>query len=173
MPQDQRTLVLLAIAGSDTAFTELVRMKQDALVTLMTRVCGQRALAEDVAQAAFLKAWRKIRSLRDVERFDAWLRQIAFRAAFDALRVRVNTLPLDDAADVAEVSDDVALRLDLDAALQRLTVAQRACVLLAHGEGLSHEEIAAELGIPVGTVKSHVARGVRILRRVLEEESGA
>lgn len=172
MAQDQRTLVLLAIAGSDAAFAELVRRKQHALIALLTRMCGERTLAEDVAQSAFLQAWRKIRDLREVERFDAWLRQIAFRAAFDAMRARMTLSPLDEATDMPEPASDLVLRLDLDAALKQLSVAQRACILLGHAEGLSHEEIAAELRIPVGTVKSHIARGVRTLRRVLEEERG-
>ena len=166
---DLRKTVLLAIAGSDSAFAALVRDRQGALVALLTRVCGGRAMAEDVAQAAFIKAWRNMGRLRDPDRFDAWLRQIAMRAAIDALRARPGAEPLDAAADFAEQGGDVEARLDIDAALQRLSPSQRACVLLAYSEGLSHAEIAAELAIPVGTVKSHVARGAALLRRLLEE----
>lgn len=169
MSDDLHRHVLLAIAGSDEAFAELVRLRQGALVALLTRVCGERGLAEDVAQAAFIKAWRNIRSLRDAGRFDAWIRKIAMCAAIDALRARPNVAPLEEAADVAEESDDADLRLDLDAALRRLTPAQRACVMLAYSEGLSHGEIAEELDMPIGTVKSHVARGAKVLRRAMQD----
>ncbi|MGH6951410.1 MAG: RNA polymerase sigma factor [Vitreimonas sp.] len=171
MSNDALKTVLLAIAGSDAAFAELVQRRQGALVGLLTRVCGERGLAEDVAQTAFVKAWRNIHALRDANRFDAWLRQIAMRTAVDALRARWNLEPLEEASGIAEEHADADLRLDVDAALQRLSAAQRACVLLAYGEGLSHAEIAEELGIPIGTVKSHVARGAKLLRRVLEGQA--
>jgi RNA polymerase sigma factor (sigma-70 family) len=170
---DATSLVLLAMAGSDGAFEQLVRRHQRPLVALLTRVCGSGAVAQDVSQAAFLKAWRNLASLRDASRFGPWLRQIAMRAAIDVARGAEHFDDLDEEIpDAAGAMLDA--RLDLDAAFQRLTPPQRACVLLAHAEGLSHAEIAAELDLPVGTVKSHVARGVRVLRRVLSaEEQGA
>ena len=162
-----KSYVLLAIAGSDDAFGEVVRLQQKQLVLLMTRVCGSRAAAEDVAQAAFLKAWRNLSTLRDAARFGPWLRQIAMRAAIDAVRSSESFDELHETSDGA--GDAVNLRLDLDTALRQLSAAQRACVLLAYAEGLSHDEIAIELGLPIGTVKSHVARSVRVLRRVLSD----
>ncbi|HYD88696.1 MAG TPA: sigma-70 family RNA polymerase sigma factor [Vitreimonas sp.] len=169
---EMRTTVLLAIAGSDEAFAGLVRQHQAAIVGLLTRVCGDAGTAEDVAQAAFLKAWRNIRALRDADRFAAWLRQIALRAAVDASRTRMRAEPLAETDTLVDPAGrDADARLDLDAALARLSPAQRACVLLAHGEGMTHAEVAAELNMPVGTVKSHVARASRLLRRMLEEEA--
>lgn len=171
---DPRTLVLLAIAGSDEAFAELVRRHQASLRALLARVCGSAAAAEDIAQGAFLKAWRRIGTLRDADRFGPWLRQIALRAAIDAARAPAHEGLADDGRDEpgdAAWSVQAETRLDLDAALNRLSVAQRACVLLAYAEGMTHAEIAAEVEMPVGTVKSHVARGARLLRRALEDRS--
>lgn len=162
--------VLLAIAGSDAAFGELVRAHQGALIALLTRVCGNRAAAEDVAQTAFVKAWRNIRSLRDARLFRSWLRRIAMRAAIDAARGRDQDSELDEELGGEHAAVRADARLDLDAALAQLSVAQRAAVLLSYGEGLSHGEIADELGMPVGTVKSHVARGAQALRRLLSDE---
>lgn len=165
---DLTKYVLLAMAGSDDAFGEVVRVHQKQLVALLARVCGSHAAAEDAAQAAFVKAWRNLSSLRDAERFGSWLRQIAMRAAIDAARA---SKPFEELPDIADNSgESIEARLDLDAAFRLLSPAQRACVLLAYSEGLSHGEIAAELELPVGTVKSHVARGVRLLRRVLSDQ---
>lgn len=162
------TYVLLAMAGSDDAFGELVRLHQGKLIVLLTRVCGGRAAAEDVAQAAFLKAWRNIRGLRDAALFGPWLRQIAMRAAIDAARRSGERV--EQGEGIAEhAATHADARLDLEAALRKLTTAQRACVLLSYGEGLSHSEIASELGMPAGTVKSHVARGARLLRELLSD----
>lgn len=165
---DSKTFVLLAMAGSDDAYGEVVRLHQKQLIALMTRVCGSRAAAEDVTQAAFLKAWRNLSALRDAARFGPWLRQIAMRAAIDAARASETFDDLPDIEDVAR--EAIHLRLDLDTAFRHLSAAQRACILLAYAEGLSHDEIAAELALPIGTVKSHIARGVRVLRRVLSDE---
>jgi RNA polymerase sigma-70 factor (ECF subfamily) len=171
-PQDDdvRKHVLLAMAGSDVAFGEVVRAHQGALIALLTRVCGGRAAAEDAAQAAFVKAWRNIRSLRDANLFRPWLRRIAMRAAIDAARghQRGDALDEDVASEHAAIGADA--RLDLEAALAKLSIAQRATVLLSYGEGMSHAEIAEELNMPVGTVKSHVARGARTLRQLLSDE---
>lgn len=165
-----RKCVLRAMAGSDEAFGELVRAHQGPLIALLTRVCGSRAAAEDAAQAAFVKAWRNIRMLRDADLFRPWLRRIAMRAAVDAARMRGSVDVLDEDIGGEHAAIGVDVRLDLEAALAKLSFAQRASVLLSYGEGLSHSEIAEELNMPVGTVKSHVARGVRMLRQFLSDE---
>lgn len=162
--------VLLAMAGSDAAFGELVRAHQGALVALLTRVCGNRSAAEDVAQTAFVRAWRGIGTLRDAGLFRPWLRRIAMRSAIDAARAREQDYELDEELGGEHAAVRANARLDLDAALAKLSTAQRATVLLSYGEGLSHAEIADELGMPVGTVKSHVARGAQALRRLLSDE---
>ena len=72
-------------------------------------------------------------------------------------------------------SDEAAAsheRLDLDAALAKLSRAERLCVSLCHGVGMTHDEIAGELGIPLGTVKSHVLRGIKKLRLLMTAGEG-
>ena len=164
--------VLLAIAGSDAAFGRLVRAHQGRVRRLLRHVCGTAALADDVAQTVFLKAWRRIGSLRDASRFVPWLRRIALRAAVDAARsAGVAVEPLSDTLPVLEESSAAQAdrRLDLETALRQLSIGQRACVLMAYGEGMSHAEIAAELRMQIGTVKSHVARGSASMRRSLND----
>lgn len=162
------TTVLLAIAGSEAAFDALMRRYQGRIRILLRRACGNATLADDLTQVAFAKAWLQLGTLRDATRFFPWLRRIALNAAIDHARahnLHADILSEGDAA----VDSGADLRLDLDAALQQLTFAQRACVLLAYGEGMSHQEIGTALRMPVGTVKSHIARAIPYLRRTLAD----
>lgn len=164
--------VLLAIAGSDEAFARLVRAHEAWLRRVLRRVCGDASVADDVAQVAFVKAWRRIGDLRDAALFAPWLRRIALNAALDAVKRRgLEAAPLTDVAELAARDEESDRRLDLDAAMRRLSFAQRACVQLAYGEGMSHAEIGEALRMPVGTVKSHIARAVPLLRVWLKEWS--
>ena len=164
--------VLLAIAGSDAAFARLVRAHEGWLRRVLRRVCGDAAIADDVAQIALVKAWRRIGDLRDASLFAPWLRRIALNAALDAVkRGGLEASPLADVADVVAGDAESDRRLDLDAAMRRLSFAQRACVQLAYGEGMSHAEIGEALRLPVGTVKSHIARAVPLLRIWLKDWS--
>ena len=167
---DDATLVLLAVAGEHRAFTSLVRRHQDWLVNLLWRITADLAAAEDAAQIAFLRAWTNLARLDRPERFRPWLRTIGVRAALDGRRPSQGELG--DADSVADPNASVLRterKLDVEGAIARLTVAQRACVLLAHAEGLSHPEIAEVLAMPVGTVKSHLARALVQLRALLSE----
>jgi len=85
--QERRT-VLLAISGDTAAFGALVRRHQAWVRSLLRRSCGDAALAEDLAQATFLQAWRQLASLRDPDAFRAWLRRIAINRLVDAVRRR-------------------------------------------------------------------------------------
>lgn len=164
--------VLLAIAGSDEAFARLTRTHQAWLQRLLRRVCGDATLADDLTQVALVKAWRRIGDLRDASLFAAWLRRIALNAAIDAVRAnKIQTTPLHATLGTTGSDEESDRRLDLEAAMRRLSFAQRACIQLAFGEGMSHAEIGAALRMPVGTVKSHIARALPLLRAWLKEWS--
>jgi RNA polymerase sigma-70 factor (ECF subfamily) len=173
--ESDRVAVLLAIAGDDGAFERLVRRHQSWLRAFLRRVCGNAAQADDLAQIAFLKAWKRIASLRNADTFKAWLRRIALNAAVDAVRGADpwgETLLHDEdiaAASSAMSVETVAERLDLESAMMKLSFAARTCVLLHLGEGMSHSEIAAETGMPLGTIKSHIARAMPLLRSWLQD----
>ena len=162
----------LAAAGSDAAFAELVRRRQGSLRALMRRLSGDPVLADDLAQQAFLQAWRTLRQLKSPGAFGGWLRQVAINVWLQHARlVRPPTDPLDGLeAEPETAAPDTAARLDLSAALTQLRPAQRLCIVLNYGEGLSHAEIAASTGWPLGAVKSHIARGTARLRRLLGVE---
>jgi RNA polymerase sigma-70 factor (ECF subfamily) len=164
-------VVALAMSGDDVAFGELVRRRQKRVRDMLRRLCGNHALADDMAQTTFVQAWRGIRALRDPGAFGGWLKRVAVNAWLaEARRVPA---PIDDdedaflaAADPAPSPERSAGGIDLERALARLGPAERLCVVLAHGEGMTHAEIAETTGLPLGTVKSHVLRGSDKLRRI-------
>lgn len=172
--QDTRT-VLLAISGDMAAFAALVRSHQSYVLTLLRRSSGDNALTEDLTQATFLKAWQQLATLRDAGAFRAWLRQIALNTLVDAARRgKIMTEELTEntaAAEPMASKVDALERLDLDRALDRLAYAPRTCIVLAYGEGMSHAEIADALDIPLGTVKSHIGRGLARLRNMMAEQA--
>ncbi len=165
-----RKLVLLAMAGDQQAFANLVKLHQSRIRKLLLRLCGSHAMADDFAQEAFLKAWRRLPALREADAFGTWLRRIALRCAFDGLRKGGLGIGAEEetAAEDRGGGEDANTRLDIEAALMQLSIPARGCVVLFHAEGMSHQEIADETGLPVGTVKSHIARGTIRLRSFLK-----
>jgi RNA polymerase sigma-70 factor, ECF subfamily len=164
---DEPSVVALARTGEQVAFAELLKRRQSATRGMLIRLCRDPALADDLAQEAFLQAWRQLANLKSHDAFGGWLRQIAVNAWLQQRRRRGEE-PLGDNA-VDEPADEpmVGERLDLIAALQHLSPAARLCVVLAHSEGMSHGEVAETTGLPLGTVKTHVNRGSAKLREIL------
>lgn len=161
-------VVALACAGDRPAFEELVRRHQRSIRNLLRSLCGNMALADDLAQATFLQAWIHIRSLRVPGAFTSWLRKLAINSWRQHLRREGAFWKLTD----VEVGDVVSTPpatecLDLNSALGALAPNVRLCIVLSYHEGMSHGEIAAATQLPLGTVKSHVARGTTRLRELL------
>jgi len=170
-------VVAQAMTGDDGAFAELVRRRQKQVRDLLRRLCGDHALADDLAQSTFVKAWRGIGALRDPGAFGGWLKRVAVHAWLAEARRAAE--PLDDdeagflaAPDPAPSPQRAAGGIDLERALARLGPNERLCVVLAHGEGLTHAEIAETTGLPLGTVKSHVLRGTEKLKRICAKVDG-
>ena len=171
-------LVALAAGGSRPAFGELVRRHGSAVRGLLRRMGADAAAADDVAQDAFMAAYEQIAEFRGEGTFQAWVRRIAARLYLRRWR---RDKHLDFHADAPEPEDDspppsAGDRIDLDEALRRLPKVERVCVSLCYGAGLSHAEAALALNLPLGTVKSHVKRGLDKLRARLAprgpEEAG-
>jgi len=161
-------VVALARTGDRDAFGELVRRRQAWLRGLMLRSSGDPSLADDLAQQAFVVAFRRLRQLRDNRRFGAWLKQLAINEWLQHLRRR-DALSLAEDWDLPEVAagSDPSLVRDLDSALATLPAAVRLCLVLVYQEQMTHAETAAATSLPLGTVKSHVRRGAAVLRRLL------
>jgi RNA polymerase sigma factor (sigma-70 family) len=164
----EAAVVVLAMNGDDAAFGELVRRRQDAIRNLFRRMTRNPALADDLAQQAFVLAWKSIRTLKSPGAFGAWLRKLAVNCWLQQARVKQHEVALDDEARLeGQAASTAAERLDLDAALATLPPHARLCVVLAYSEGMSHAEISESTAIPLGTVKSHIARGAARLREIL------
>jgi RNA polymerase sigma-70 factor, ECF subfamily len=166
----EATVVALAMHGDTAAFSELVRRRQSWLRNLLRRLCRDAALADDLAQQVFLRAWRTVHTLRAVGAFSAWLRRLAInvwlahRRGAAAPAESLEATPLPDPV----ASADASAALDLDAALAQLSADERLCIVLAYSEGMSHAEISTSAGLPLGTVKSHIRRGSERLRTLLD-----
>jgi RNA polymerase sigma-70 factor (ECF subfamily) len=125
--------------------------------------------ADDLAQETFLKAWRTAASFRGDGRYQGWLLRIAWRQFLSDRRRRSEHAPSFEAP---VSTPDEATRIDIERALARLPERERAAALLCFGEGCSHAEAAAVLELPLGTLKSILARARAALVRQLEGHSG-
>ena len=141
-----------AAAGDNAAFAALVEKHERPLRAFLSRM-GAAEIADDIAQEAFVKAWRAAGQYDGRARYSTWLTSIAWRCRLDELRRRPQAPPEPEAGPsenhgIAEVRDMLA----------RLSENERASIVLCDGHGWTHEEAAELLGLPLGTLKSTVAR---------------
>lgn len=167
-----QALVRAARAGGQHAFAQLVVRHQAGIRAFLTRVCRDGSEAEDLAQETFLTAWSKLGTVRAEANVRSWLAGLAWRKALTSRRGRARAAHRDrqwldtrPVFDTPAARDQVAVRAALDA----LAPDQRAVVALCLAADWSHTEAAEALGLPLGTVKSHAARGrVRLLEAMGE-----
>lgn len=161
-------VVGLARKGDRAAFEELVNRRQAWIRNLLWRLSGEMTLADDLAQQAFLQAWKSIPRLQRTTHFGGWLKRIAVNTWLQ--HVRRND-PLRGASELPDTGtgepDPAGIAMDLDAALAELADNARLCVVLGYHERMTHEEIATTTGLPLGTVKSHIRRGTARLQELL------
>lgn len=159
-------LTALSAAGDRSAFGELARRHGSAVRALLRRMGAEPALADDLAQDAFLAAFEAIGEFRGEGAFVGWVKRIAARLYLKRWKKRAELDPVEDQEQGGSSDGEgaAASRLDLDGALASLSEAERLCVSLCYGAGLSHAEAATALKAPLGTVKSHVKRGLDKLK---------
>jgi RNA polymerase sigma-70 factor, ECF subfamily len=171
-------LVAQAKCGDREAFDSLARLTGDRCMAIAFRILRDYDLADDAVQSALLTAWREIRTLRDPERFEPWLHRILTNACFAETRhrrrwnERVQLIPVEPVHGPDEYQT-VDNRDQFERAFRRLTVEQRAVLVFHHYLGLSLPEVAARIGIPVGTVKSRMHHAKQALRASLDAEARA
>jgi RNA polymerase sigma factor (sigma-70 family) len=170
-------LATLAATGDRRAFGELVRRHGSGVRGLLRRMGAPGAEADDVAQDAFLAAFEGIAEYRGEGAFAGWVKRIAARQYLRRLqrekRLAALAIEAEEGAHEPAVQSAAAGRIDLDEALKSLGAAERLCVSMCYGAGLSHGEAAEALNLPLGTVKSHVKRGLEKLRTRLAPSDGA
>jgi RNA polymerase sigma-70 factor, ECF subfamily len=173
MQASDEELVALVVATQDNnAFGELVRRHQGLIRGMMARMSRNRALAEDLAQDAFIRAFQKIGSFSGTGSFKSWLCKIAYNEFLMAARKRKATdkamEKFKGEVDDTEMPRDMGNVVDLDRALATLKDDERTAVVLCYSCGMSHSEAAEATGMPLGTVKSHVNRGREKLKAFFE-----
>jgi RNA polymerase sigma-70 factor, ECF subfamily len=168
-----RELVERAQHGDREAFAEIVRELSDRLYGIAFRILRDQSLAQDALQTTLLIAWRDVRRLRDVDRFEVWVRRILVNACYEESRDRtkwranVRLLPVD--VPTAQRDDEAVIDRDLlERSFRVLSMEQRAIFVLHHHLGLPLVEIAETLGIPAGTARSRLHYATRALRAALE-----
>lgn len=139
---------------------------------LVALCCGDSALADDVAQEAYIKAYLSFPELRDPERFDGWLRRIGYTSFLNHKRTsRIGFGAFDEAIDVvADDSADSSFRYQaLYMALNSLSPQERSSILLHYMENYSVKEISEIQSVSQDAVRQHLSRGRRHLRRLLKD----
>jgi RNA polymerase sigma-70 factor (ECF subfamily) len=182
VPTSDADLARQALGGSQAAYQELVSRYASAAVNVAARLVRDRALAEDLAQEAFVRAFARLKTFDPQRRFSAWFFQVLHNVTVDYLRRRrVQTTSLDDVdtsgQPVRSVPDPGpspeaeaerrALAAALDAALSRLRTGYREAVVLRYQQGLTVQEVASILELPEGTVKTHLHRARKELATML------
>ncbi len=174
---EERDLVAAAARGEVGAFESLYRKHAGRVHGVIARlVGGHGARAEDLTQEAFVRAWQALPAFRFESSFSTWLHRLAVNTALMELRSR-RSRPQDDGdEDVFELlgsadsaGHTTALSMDLERAVASLPPRARAVLVLYDVEGWKHEEIAAELGMAVGSSKAQLHRARSLLRTRLGE----
>jgi RNA polymerase sigma-70 factor (ECF subfamily) len=170
-----RDLVERAQRGDRDAFAVLARTRSDRLMAIAHRILRDVSRAEDAVQQSLVIAWRELRSLRDPDRFDAWLQRLLVNATYDEARrakawnANIRELPVDGSGG-PDLTSDLEDRDRLDRGFRRLPVDQRAILVLTHYLGLTPTEIAERLEIPVGTARSRLHYAHRAMRAAIEAD---
>jgi len=177
-PREADHALVRAAAGGDVAaFEALYRQHHRRVFAVLRRLCGHEARAEDLLQEAFVRAWQALPAFRYESAFGTWLHRLAVNTALMEIRSRSGgeDRETDDAALEHQALGDsaghrTALGMDLERAVATLPPRARAVLVLHDVEGWKHEEIAAELGMAVGSSKAQLHRARSLLRTRLGED---
>jgi RNA polymerase sigma-70 factor (ECF subfamily) len=174
-PRPDATIVADVLGGDAEAYALLVARYQDEYFRFAVRMLGSRDDADEALQSAFLRAFRSLAHCRDPERFGAWLYQIVAnecRSKATTRGRRERRFVRDDDALTSALAEhpaeSVALREEIERALDRLEVDQREAFLLKHVEGLTYEEMEAITGAGKSALKMRVKRACDRLRELLD-----
>lgn len=171
-------LLLRVLDGDHAAFDQIMRNHEDRVFSVCLRIMGNREQALDATQETFLTSFRKADQFKGNAALGTWIYRIAVNTCYDQLRKqkRRRTDPIPDYLDPADHSaedavESAGLRPEIEQALAAIPQDFRSAVILSDIEGMGLPEIAEVLGVPLGTVKSRVFRGRRLLARELGNQT--
>lgn len=167
LAHDDRALIQGVARGDESAFGELVGRYQDRLFTVAHRLLGNRADAEDAIQRAFLNCYLTSETYDARWQVSTWLYRVLTNVCVDELRRRRTVEFPVEAPDARAIVEKPGQHLDLRRALEKVPTEARLLLALRYVDGLSYGELAKIRGISINTVKSQLARGKSILRKML------
>lgn len=184
---DDEELVALSQGGSEDAYAVLVERYSDYVFTIAARILGDDEDAYDAAQEAFVRAYRAIDRFRGDAKFSSWLYRITTNRALTHLKRRRKRAPaldidagphIESAIDVEptrtrpdQLVVDAEFRDQVRAAVAKLPDQYRTVITLFYLEERSYKEVADVLGLPMGTLKTHLHRGRAMLRKIISEQN--
>jgi RNA polymerase sigma-70 factor (ECF subfamily) len=173
-PPTDIELVGRVVSGDHEAFEAIMHQHEDRVFSVCLRIMGDRERALDSTQETFLTVFRKATQFKGDSALGTWIYRIAVNTCYDQLRraKRRRTDPIPDHLDPVDPTaesaiDSAALRPEIRTALDALPTEFRAAIVLSDIEGMSMPEVSEVLGVPVGTVKSRVFRGRRLMAQRL------
>ena len=167
MLRTERKLVERVLKGDSESFNLLVRQWEKPIYNFILRMIGDRDEAMDLCQDVFMKAYRELATLKDLDRFSAWLYRIAHNTCYSRLRKDIGKVYVPFDPDARSASTSIESRLAVEKALSQLPEEQREVVVLKVYQNLKFEEIAMIQDAPVSTVKSRLYMGFEKLRSIL------
>lgn len=173
-----RALVERARDGDHAAFATLAEAATGRLYGVATLILRDSDRAQDAVQDAFVSAWRDVRALRDPDAWEAWIHRLVVRACYrEADRYRRRRLLVDTfdptPPTIGDGSNDLADRDEIERGFRRLSVEQRAILVLHFYVGLSSAETGLVLGIPEATARTRLHRALRAMRAALDADARA
>jgi RNA polymerase sigma-70 factor (ECF subfamily) len=166
-PVDDRKLVDRVLKGDTEAFNLLILQWEKPIYNFIFRLIGEREEAMDLCQESFMKAYRELATLKDRDRFSAWLYRIAHNTCYSRLRRDIGKTFVELQPDTSSHRSTIEIGLAVEKALQHLPEEQREAVVLKVFHDLKFEEIAQIQSAPVSTVKSRLYMGFEKLRSIL------
>ncbi|MGH8947750.1 MAG: RNA polymerase sigma factor [Acidimicrobiia bacterium] len=178
VPGNEAELLTRVVSGDREAFAAIMRVHEDRVFSVCLRILGDREKALDATQDTFLTVFRKAGQFQGRSAVGTWIYRIAVNTCYDQLR-RAQRRPSDSLPDQIDLSDpsaeeaidSAAVRPEIELALSQLPADFRNAVILSDLEGLPLPDVAEILGVPIGTVKSRVFRGRRLLAKHLGNQN--
>ena len=171
---DTSLIALVLLNNDHRAYAKLVVKYQSDVRGLFIKLTnGNKALADDLAQDSFIRAYKYLRTFKATASFSTWLYRISYNVFIDHTKKIKRTADMDDFDCISADDKDVDSEIDLQNAIKILNEKEKAAILLHYDKGYSHNEIAKIMDIPLGTVKTNILRAkVKLKKYYNYEQNG-
>jgi len=168
---DERLIALVLISNDHKAYGELVLKYQSDVRGLFIKLTdGNKALADDLAQDVFIRAYKYLKTFKATAGFSTWLYRISYNVFIDYTKSLKKTDNIEGFDCISDDHKDVASEIDMQNALKVLKENEKVVILLHYDKGYSHHEIAKMIDMPLGTVKTNILRAKEKLKKYYNYE---